>query len=219
MTATSAYKTYQKQWRKLERREGIAVVELESEADISEGFQQMSNMRSSRFTKLRRPDFLREEAALAFYRAMALKPAAERIVRLIALRVGESNVAYLYRIDRGGRFSTIISAIDDSIGNAYAPALILFTKLFEQAIAQSYRSGDMGVGWMHYKTRFTEGSNRLLAFERGLTTRGRIAVMANAAGRHVKDWARQQPLMRRIKDRLSRTPIAKRSAFETSSAD
>ncbi len=199
---TSAYKAYQKQWRKLTRREGISVHTFESPDDIGRAFDAMIALRQSRFTDLNRDDLLNEPEVAAFYRAMALLPEPERAARIVGLKVGDTFTAYIYMMDRGGKFSTVISAIDNSVGNAYAPGLILFTKIFERAIEQGYSHGDIGVGWMHYKTRFAARKNPLFAWERGLSIKGKAVVAASHAAWTLKQWAKENPATRAIAERV-----------------
>jgi CelD/BcsL family acetyltransferase involved in cellulose biosynthesis len=111
-------------------------------------------------------------------------------------------------LDRGGKFSTIISAIDDSVGNAYAPGLILFTKIFERAIEAGYVFGDMGVGCMHYKTRFASRQNPLFIWERALSLQGMLALVALNAARRAKRWAKQNDRVRTLVGKILRRQIA-----------
>ncbi|MDR3375726.1 MAG: GNAT family N-acetyltransferase [Ancalomicrobiaceae bacterium] len=204
VTARSACKTYQKQWRKLERRDGIAINWLTEAGEIAAGFDRMVQMRRARFARLSRADTLREEASERFYRAMALAPEGDRPAQIAELVVAGKPVGYIYRIDDGQRFSTVICAIDDTVGNAYAPALILFTKLFEKAVAEGYSSGDMGTGSMPYKLRFARGENRLLTIERGLSLKGWIATVGFALVRAARAWCKRRPALVKLRCRLKR---------------
>ncbi|MDR3497421.1 MAG: GNAT family N-acetyltransferase [Ancalomicrobiaceae bacterium] len=202
VSTRSGYKSYQKQWRKLERRDGIAIHWLGGEADIVAGYARMIEMRRARFARLTRADLLREDTSSRFYLAMLLAPADRRVAHLAELVVGGRPSGYLYRIDDGRRFSTVICAIDDTAGNAFAPGLLLFTKLFEKALNEGYVAGDMGVGHLPYKLRFASAECRLLGLERGLSATGRIAVAWSALLRAARAWAKQQPLIARLHARL-----------------
>ncbi len=196
VATTSAYKIYQKQWRKLARREGIEYRIFEASDEIASAFDHMVAMRHERFAALQRDDLLTSDKVTAFYRDMALLPEAQRNVRIAGLKVGARWVAYIYMLVGGGRFSTIISAIDNSAGNAYAPALILFTKLFEHAMSTGFAAGDIGIGHMHYKTRFSRGPSILHVWERPLSLRGRLALECRALARHAMHLARRLPILR-----------------------
>jgi len=211
VSGTSACKTYQKQWRKLARRDGIAFELFDTPEAISAAFDAMIAMRTSRFSALDRDDLLNEPDVAAFYRRMALLPAPECKVRIAGLKVGEVYTAYIYMMDDGRKFSTVISAIDDSVGNAYAPGLILFTKIFERAAEAGYISGDIGIGYMHYKTRFAARKNPLFQFERPLSLKGGIALTGIDAARGLKQFARNNGLIRKLAETLLRRKIAGRS--------
>lgn len=207
--ATSAYKTYQKQWRKLSRREGIAFDSFETPDEIAQAFDAMIAMRNARFDALSRDDLLDDPAVAAFYRAMALKERAERVVTLTGLKVGDSYTAYIYMMDDGKRLSTVISAIDNTVGNAYAPGLVLFTKIFERAVELGYEAADIGIGHMHYKTRFAPAPSPLIALDRGLTLKGKVVVGLTSAKRDLKTWARDNPLVRKIAEKVLKRKIGK----------
>ncbi len=207
--ATSAYKTYQKQWRKLSRRDGIAFEIFEEPDDIAAAFDAMIAMRNSRFDALSRDDLLDDPEVAAFYREMALRPKAERVVTLTGLKVGEAYTAYIYMMDNGKRLSTVISAIDNTVGNTYAPGLILFTKIFERAIEMGYEAADIGIGYMHYKTRFAPAPSPLVALDRGLTLKGKIAVGLATGKRGLKAWARDNAVVRRIAEKILKRKVGK----------
>jgi CelD/BcsL family acetyltransferase involved in cellulose biosynthesis len=205
--ATSAYKAYQKQWRKLTRREGIAFEIFETSEAIAAAFDAMIAMRNTRFTDLNRDDLLNDPKVAKFYRDMALLPAAERAARITGLKVGDDYKAYIYMMDRGGKFSTVISAIDNTVGNAYAPGLILFTKIFEHAIETGYLHGDIGIGFMPYKTRFAPASNPLFMWERALSWRGHLMLAGLNAARATKDWARENRTVRAVAEKVLKRRI------------
>lgn len=207
--STSAYKAYQKQWRKLSRRDGIAFEIFEDPADIARAFDAMIAMRNARFDALSRDDLLDDKEVAAFYREMALKPKADRVVTMTGLKVGDHYTAYIYMMDNGKRLSTVISAIDNSVGNAYAPGLILFTKIFERAVELGYEAADIGIGYMHYKTRFAPGPSPLVALDRGLTMKGKAIVALASAKRGLKTWAKDNSFARQIAEKVLRRKVGK----------
>lgn len=209
VAATSAYKTYQKQWRKLTRRDGIAFEIFETPEAIARAFDAMIAMRNARFDALAREDLLDNAEVAAFYRDMALADRAERVVSLAGLKVGDTYTAYIYMMDNDSKLSTVISAIDNTVGNAYAPGLILFTKIFERALEKGYDVADIGIGYMPYKTRFAPSPSRLIALEYGLTLRGALVVAGRAAVRTTKAWARENMFARRIAEKVLRRKIGK----------
>jgi CelD/BcsL family acetyltransferase involved in cellulose biosynthesis len=196
VAATSAYKAYQKQWRKLSRRDGIAFELFDTPETIAAAFDAMIELRTCRFCELNREDLLNIGEVRDFYRAMALLPEGERVVRIAGLKVGDAYTSYIYMMDHGGKFSTVISAIDNTIGNAYAPGLILFTKIFEHAVEAGYAFGDMGIGYMHYKTRFAARKNPLFIWERALSLQGGLYLTGLKAARQLKQWAKQNDTVR-----------------------
>lgn len=207
--ATSAYKTYQKQWRKMTRREGIVFEIFDDPNDIAHAFDAMIAMRNSRFDALSRDDLLDDTDVAAFYREMALKPKAERVVTMTGLKVGNAYTAYIYMMNNGKRLSTVISAIDNTVGNAYAPGLILFTKIFERAVEMGYEAADIGIGHMHYKTRFAPSPSPLLALDRGLTLKGKAIVGLQSAKRGLKTWAKENVFARRIAEKILKRKVGK----------
>lgn len=207
--ATSAYKTYQKQWRKLTRRDGIAFEIFAEPGDIARAFDAMIAMRNSRFDALSRDDLLDDPNVAAFYREMALKPKSERVVTMTGLKVGDAYTAYIYMMNNGKRLSTVISAIDNTVGNAYAPGLILFTKIFERAVEMDYEAADIGIGHMHYKTRFAPSPSPLVALDRGLTLKGKAIVGLQSAKRGLKSWAKDNAFVRRIAEKFLKRRVAK----------
>lgn len=207
--ATSAYKTYQKQWRKMSRRDGIAFEIFEDADDIARAFDAMIAMRNSRFDALSRDDLLDDKHVAAFYRDMAMRPKSERVVTMTGLKVGDHHTAYIYMMDSGKRLSTVISAIDNTVGNAYAPGLILFTKIFERAVEMGYEAADIGIGYMHYKTRFAPAPSPLVALDRGLTLKGKIIVGFASAKRGLKAWARDNAVVRQIAEKILKRKIGK----------
>jgi len=217
--ATSAYKAYQKQWRKLSRREGVAFELFETPEAIGTAFDRMIAMRNTRFTELNRDDLLNDRRVAAFYRAMALLPAAERVVRIAGLKVGDAYTAYIYMMDRGGKFSTVISAIDHSVGNAYAPGLILFTKIFERAHTEGYAFGDIGIGHMHYKTRFAPAPNPLIVWEQALSLKGRVALAAIRSLRAAKHFAKSNRTIRAITETILRRKLAGQPAVKVETTE
>ena len=202
VATTSAFKAYQKQWRKLSRRNGIAFELFETPGAIAAAFDAMIAMRMSRFTDLNRNDLLNDPKVAAFYRTMALLPETERVVQIAGLKVGDAYTAYIYMMDRGGKFSTVISAMDNTVGNAYAPGLILFTKIFEHAVESGYAQGDIGIGYMHYKTRFSAEPNPLFIWERGLTVKGRLMLIWLDHIRAFKHLARNNKPLRAVVEKL-----------------
>lgn len=209
VAATSAYKTYQKQWRKLTRRDGIHFEIFETPDDIATAFDAMIALRNTRFDALAREDLLNDPTVTAFYRAMALKPKAERVVSLAGLKVGDTYTAYIYMMDNGAKLSTVISAIDNSVGNAYAPGLILFTKIFERAVDKGYEVADIGIGHMPYKTRFVPAPSPLIALEYCLTLKGALVVAGRSTVRTTKAWARENAFARRIAEKVLNRKIGK----------
>ncbi len=209
VAATSAFKTYQKQWRKLTRRDGITFEIFDTPEAIARAFDAMIALRNARFDALAREDLLDDPEVAAFYRDMALVTGSERVVSLAGLKVGDTYTAYIYMMDNGSKLSTVISAIDNTVGNAYAPGLILFTKIFERAVEKAYDVADIGIGYMPYKTRFAPSPSPLVALEYGLTLKGALIVAGRTTLRTTKAWARENAFTRRIAEKVLKRKIGK----------
>lgn len=204
--------------RKLEAMGKVTFTVATEPAEIEEALTQLVAFRVERFAELGRPDILTRREVRDFYRAMATTHAGRAPGHVFALRVGTEIVAAIYAFCADGVFTLIIPAISsDPRWRAGSPGLVALFQALEWSVAHGYRSFDLSVGSMHYKTRFDADEIELHEYQQPLTPAGWILVAEAGLRRLLRTQARKHPRLRTFLERL-RSPQSKAAAGKSSDA-
>ncbi|MER8752993.1 GNAT family N-acetyltransferase [Mesorhizobium sp. M1050] len=180
----SFVKTFNKDWRRLERHGQTDLVEADTPALVSTIFETLVEMRLKRFRRLGRFDLLAQPAVVDFYRDAALQGLSDGSVRVFGLRTGEDWVAAQYALVRQGTLHTLVIGIDqDLLGNVSAGVLIM-GRLMVWARQKGLDYFDLSVGGQSYKEQFGAESSVLAEIDETPTLLGKsVAAVASLRGR------------------------------------
>ncbi|ESY71998.1 GNAT family N-acetyltransferase [Mesorhizobium sp. M0051] len=180
----SFVKTFNKDWRRLERHGQTDLVEADTPALVSTIFETLVEMRLKRFRRLGRFDLLAQPAVVDFYRDAALQGLSDGSVRVFGLRTGEDWVAAQYALVRQGTLHTLVIGIDqDLVGNVSAGVLIM-GRLMVWARQKGFDYFDLSVGGQSYKEQFGAEGSVLAEIDETPTLLGKsVAAVASLRGR------------------------------------
>jgi CelD/BcsL family acetyltransferase involved in cellulose biosynthesis len=181
----SFVKTFNKDWRRLERHGGVGLVEANTPALVELIFGSLVEMRLKRFRQLGRFDLLARPEVVDFYRNAALQGLSDGSVRVFGLRAGEDWVAAQYMLARHGTLHALLIGIDQEVVTNASPGLAIIGRLMEWGLRQGVTYFDLSVGSQPYKEQFGAESSVLAELCEAMTVRGRGANAAIS----LRGWA------------------------------
>jgi len=203
----SFVKTYNKDWRRLERHGSVDLVDANTPALLARVFDALVEMRLKRFRQLGRFDLLAQPAVVDFYRNAALQGLSDGSVRVFGLRAGEDWVAAQYMLARQGTLHALLIGMDQEVVSNASPGIAIIGTLMSWGLRQGFDYFDLSVGSQPYKEQFGTESFVLAKIDETLTPLGRgvaaVASLRERAERFVRANPRllktAQGVMRRLR--------------------
>jgi CelD/BcsL family acetyltransferase involved in cellulose biosynthesis len=168
----SFVKTFNKDWRRLERYGQLDLVDANTPALVELIFGALVEMRLRRFRQLGRFDLLARPEVVDFYREAALQGLSDGSVRVFGLRAGEDWVAGQYMLSRQGTLHALLIGIDQEVVANASPGLAIIGRLMEWGLRQEFKYFDLSVGSQPYKEQFGAESSVLGELCEAMTVRG-----------------------------------------------
>lgn len=200
----SFVKTFNKDWRRLERHGSVDLVEANTPALVELIFGALVEMRLRRFRQLGRFDLLAQPAVVDFYRNAALQGLSDGSVRVFGLRAGEDWVAGQYLLTRQGTLHALLIGIDQEVVVNASPGLAIIGRLMEWGLRQGFNYFDLSVGSQPYKEQFGAESSVLATLDETLTPLGKGVAAVAALRERVELFVRSNPRLSEVGQRLVR---------------
>lgn len=136
-------------------------------------------------------------------RAFLLEAATrgERPVELYALYCGDDVAATYGGTVHGGRFCGMFTSMNEAFSR-YSPGDLMLMSLIRHCHERGLREFDLGVGEAAYKTTYCPDEETLFDLAVPVTLSGRAASSAWRLLRNMKRWAKHNPVMVRVLDRV-----------------
>ncbi len=189
----SFVKTFNKDWRRLERHGNVDLVEANTPALVELIFGALVEMRLRRFRQLGRFDLLAQPAVVDFYRNAALQGLSDGSVRVFGLRAGEDWVAGQYTLARQGTLHAILIGIDQEVVVNASPGLAIIGRLMDWALRLGFEYFDLSVGSQPYKEQFGAESSVLAKIDETLTPLGKGVAAVAALRERAELFVRSNP--------------------------
>ncbi|SDA97551.1 GNAT family N-acetyltransferase [Mesorhizobium qingshengii] len=200
----SFVKTFNKDWRRLERHGSVDLVEANTPGLVELIFGALVEMRLRRFRQLGRFDLLAQPAVVDFYRNAALQGLSDGSVRVFGLRAGEDWVAGQYLLTRQGTLHALLIGIDQEVVVNASPGLAIIGRLMEWGLRQGFNYFDLSVGSQPYKEQFGAESSVLATLDETLTPLGKGVAAVAALRERVELFVRSNPRLSKAGQRLVR---------------
>lgn len=183
-----------KKLRRLSKIGPVAFVQAMTASELSAALDFMIAQRTSRFSKMRRRDVLRDQRVTNFYRDLAYQGLNDGSVHLFSLKVGLQTIAVVYALEHHKTLTVLIpSMIDDENWQPYSPGLIALAQTAEWAQAHGMSQCDLGAGELRFKSRLGAKEQQLYEISWPLTLRGQLAAREAGLRRGYRALGRRFP--------------------------
>ncbi|ARP97152.1 GNAT family N-acetyltransferase [Bordetella genomosp. 13] len=194
--------------RSARRLEEVAPVRIATHHDADARaavFLALAEQKSRRWRESGSRDLFAEPGYLDFYRTLAFGPETRARVSLCSLSAGEEIVATHWGACYRGRHYWILPTYAAGEWSRYSSGRMLMAAMIERSIEEGCGIFDLTVGEEAYKRDWTDHTLPLYEWHHARTLAGRVVL----ARQRLRAWARNQPGLRRMVQRL-RT-LARRS--------
>ncbi|MDX8534399.1 GNAT family N-acetyltransferase [Mesorhizobium sp. VK25A] len=168
----SFVKALNKDLRRLDRNGGLALVEADTPALVDSIFDELVELRLSRFRELGRFDLMAQPAVVDFYRAAAHRGLTDGSVRIFGLRAGDVTVAVQYLAAHLGTLHALLIAIDQGAVPNVSPGLCIMGELIRWGRGAGFDYFDLSVGNQSYKEHMGAVKSVLSELCYGITLKG-----------------------------------------------
>ena len=147
------------------------------------------------FARMGVPNLFAQPGHAAFYRALATDPATRPIVHVSRLDVGERPAAVNLGLLHRGRYYHLLASYDDGDVSRFGPGAAHLHELMRYAIARGCRVFDFTIGDERYKREWCDTEMTLYDHIAAATARGTLMAGLRRAGRGLKRWIKQTPVL------------------------
>lgn len=204
LSGLSGVKDGRRKCRRLEKTAPVVMREAD-EAGLDRMLEQMIGQRRERFRAIGRPDLMDRPEIEIFYRQRARAGLADGSVRVFALETEGETLAVIYGLCQGDVFTIVVTSMSsDPRWTPASPGLVIMVKAIEWAVAEGYRTVDLSVGALPYKTRFAATATELAEAQFALTPAGLPVVLVATLRRWLRHGALRHPMLARLRSALRR---------------
>lgn len=191
--------------RLLRQLDGVAPVRISPQADTSARpgvLEALSEQKSRRWQETGSRDLFAEPGYLDFYRSLAFEPATGAEVVVNSMHAGDAVVATHWGASYRGRYYWILPTYAAGQWMRFSCGRALMNAMIEWSIDHGFAIFDLTVGDEAYKKDWADHSLPLYEWRQAVTLPGRCFL----ALQDLKGWARAQPTLRRLAQRLKGRP-------------
>ncbi|MEI2414841.1 GNAT family N-acetyltransferase [Orrella sp. JC864] len=181
------------------QQQGQVVLTPSHDADSAGPVMQaLARQKSRRWQASGSRDLYAEPGYLDFYAGLRIEARTGARVCLSSLKVDEQIVATHWGAAYRGRYYWLVPTYEAGRWARYACGRALQYAMMQAGVQAGLRVFDLTVGDEAYKKDWSDHSLALYSWAMPMTLRGRLAL----ARRRARDWARRQPLLRALAQRL-----------------
>jgi CelD/BcsL family acetyltransferase involved in cellulose biosynthesis len=130
-----------------------------------------------------------------FFRALVTDPAARHLVHVSRLDVGATPAAVNLGLTYRDCYYHLLASYDDGEVSRFGPGAAHLHDLLHQAIDRGFKIFDFTIGDERYKRDWCDTEMKLYDYVSALTWRGVLVAMPMLAGRRLKRWIKQTPVL------------------------
>lgn len=167
----SLRKMIDRKTRKFHREHDVSIEELKGPEAVATAIGSLAALRHGRFDG----DVIQQDFALAFYRDVAVRGAADGFAGTWRMRAGENDVGFVFGLTDGGRYYYLLIGCDYDNFAAYSPGLQMYDAIMRGWQAQGGTCFDFTIGDEDFKMKFGTTPTAIFAFFVAGSPVGRIA--------------------------------------------
>ena len=173
----------------------IRFVNPEHAADILSTLDLLMTQKARSFSRMGVANLFVRPGHAEFYRAVASEPATRHLVHVSRLEVGATAAAINLGLTYRDCYYHLLASYDDGELSRLGPGTAHLHDLLHLAIDRGFRIFDFTIGDERYKRDWCDTEIKLYDHISAATWRGAVIAIPRLAGRRLKRWIKQTPVL------------------------